>query len=368
LVLKQKVRKLEQEVGPESLVQLLINNKKELDAIALNFLPKTNSNKEIATLYQMMRDYPSRGGKGFRGSLCLLWCELSGGKREDALVTAAALELFQNWILIHDDIEDESDLRRGHPALQRKYGIPLSINAGDALHGKMWELLLTNQEKLGEDVSFQILREFSTMLNETTEGQQMELSWTVTKNWSIAESDYLLMVTKKSAWYTCISPARLGVLLGHRFTHSKDLARHQILRSLIQMGTDMGIAFQIVDDVLNLTASQERYGKEILGDIFEGKRTLMMIHLLSNCSADERKKIISILSKPRQEKTIEEVKSIFDLMTKKGAIEYASDVAHKHAQRGLSLYDKICHDFGLSSTRSYDTIRLLLEYLVKRDY
>ena len=359
---------MEQEVSPESLLELLTRNKKELDAIALRFLPQASPNKEISMLYKMMRDYPSRGGKGFRGSLCLLWCELCGGQREDALVAATALELFQNWILIHDDIEDESDLRRGYPALHRKYGVPLSINAGDALHGKMWELLLSNQEKVGEAISFQILREFSSMLNETTEGQQVELSWTVSKNWEITESDYLLMVTKKSAWYTCISPARIGVILGSISRESTNDDRRRILELLIQMGTDMGIAFQIVDDILNLTASEERYGKEILGDIFEGKRTLMMIHLLSNCNAEERRKIISILSKPRQEKTVQEAKRVFELMKKKRAIEYASDVARKHAQSGLALYDSICRECGLRSTKSYETIRLLLEYLVKRDH
>lgn len=316
----------------------------------------------------MMRDYPSRGGKGFRGSLCLSWCELFGGKREDALSTAAGLELFQNWILIHDDIEDESDLRRGQPALHKKYGIPLSINAGDALHGKMWELLLSSESTLGEEITFRILKEFSTMLNETTEGQQMELSWSVQGNWEITESDYLLMVTKKSAWYTCISPSRMGVILSSVSSDSLSDRQSIVLQNLIQIGTDMGIAFQIVDDVLNLTAAQEKYGKEILGDIFEGKRTLMLIHLLSNCSEEEKRKALSILSKPRQEKNMEEVTEVFELMKKKGAIEYAKEVANAHAKRGLVLYDSICRANGLESTPQSKTTRLLLELLVNRDY
>jgi geranylgeranyl diphosphate synthase type II len=353
-------------MGSESLVRLLARNKKELDSMALKFLPRTSNNKEIATLYEMMRDYPLRGGKGFRGSLCLLWCELFGGKREKALVTASALELFQNWILIHDDIEDESDLRRGYPALHRKYGVPLSINAGDALHGKMWELLLSNEERLGADLSFKVLREFSKMLNETTEGQQMELSWTVSKNWDISEQDYLLMVTKKSAWYTCISPSRLGLMLSS--AGIKDNEMIEIFDRLVQLGADMGIAFQIVDDILNLTGSQERYGKEILGDIFEGKRTLMLIHLLSDSDSADRSKIISILSKPRSEKSLREVRMIFDLMSKRKAIDYASEIARKHASSGLSVYDSICREFDLTASRSYETLKMLLEYLVKRDY
>ncbi len=363
---------MEQEVtfSLNDLLSYLASNKRELDKIVLDFLPVKSQNKEISSLYSMMRDYPSRGGKGFRGSLCLSWCQLFGGRREDALSTAAALELFQNWILIHDDVEDESDLRRGQPALHKKYGIPLAINAGDALHGKMWELLLSGKSSLGEAVAFQILKEFSTMLNETTEGQQLELAWGVQGDWEITESDYLLMVTKKSAWYTCTSPSRMGVILSSSFSASEVPAEDQkkLLQQLVQMGTHMGIAFQIVDDILNLTASQEKYGKEILGDIFEGKRTLMLIHLLSKCEKAEAERIISILSKPRQEKRVAEVREIYDLMQRKGAIEYAKQVADDHAKKGLTLFDSISREYRLESHSYSQITRRLLEFLVSRDY
>jgi geranylgeranyl diphosphate synthase, type II len=359
---------LAQQTGSARLLELLNGNKKELDAIALNFLPKQSQDKQISTLYEMMRDYPSRGGKGFRGSLCLLWCELWGGKRENALITATALELFQNWILIHDDIEDESDLRRGLPALHKKYGIPLSINAGDALHGKMWELLLSNQEKLGEEITFQILKEFSTMLNETTEGQQMELAWNVLQDWGITEAEYLLMVTKKSAWYTCTSPARIGTLLAAPAAFRDFRERKMVLKQISEIGTDMGIAFQIIDDILNLTASQDKYGKEILGDILEGKRTLMLIHLLSSSKDADRQKIVSIMSKPRTEKSVEDVKEVFSSMKSTGSIQYASELAQNYAKSGLAMYDSLCHSRGLDSSRSFGLTRLVLEYLVKRDY
>ena len=243
-----------------SLPVLLSANKKRLDRIFLDFLPKNHNCPEIQILYEMMRDYPSRGGKGIRGTLCLLFCELFGGKKENALITAAALELFQNWILIHDDIEDQSELRRGTPALHRKVGIELAINTGDALQGKMWELLLSNKKLLDPTLTLRILSEFSLMLNETTEGQQMELAWTCGNKWAINEEDYLLMVTKKAAWYTCITPARLGALLAS--SNQKDVAGFgfisdsYVLEKLVSFGTNLGIAFQIVDDVLNLTADE----------------------------------------------------------------------------------------------------------------
>lgn len=344
------------------IVSLLSQNKKELDRIALEFLPKDHACRPISSLYSMMRDYPERGGKGLRGSICLEWCQLFGGSREKGLVTAAALELFQNWILIHDDIEDESDLRRGLPALHRKHGVALSINAGDALHGKMWELLLTNVRTLGPELCCKILSEFSLMLNETTEGQQMELSWTNDSTWDLTEEDYMMMVTKKAAWYTCTSPSRIGVLLAKLDVSTK------LLERLVRLGTNLGIAFQIVDDVLNLTAEASKYGKEILGDLFEGKRTLMLIHLLNNCSTIERREVTSILSKRRYEKTKEEVAGVFQLMNHYGSVSYAEDMARRHSVRALEEYDKLGTEYDLVDSRHFSIIRSLMEYLTKRDY
>jgi geranylgeranyl diphosphate synthase, type II len=346
----------------DELIALLSENKAELDQIALNFLPANHSNPSIDSLYRMMRDYPKRGGKGLRGLLCILWCQLFGGTRDNALITSAALELFQNWILIHDDIEDESDLRRGSPALHKKYGIPLSINAGDALHGKMWELLLHNRDKLGDAVTVSILSEFCNMLNETTEGQQMELDWTVTNNWKIREEDYFLMVTKKAAWYTCITPSRLGLLI------SGNRKKAEIFDQLNGMGTNLGIAFQIVDDILNLTASQDKYGKEILGDIYEGKRTLMMIDLLRKVSLSEKDEIISILSKPRSQKSESEVSRIFTMMKAKGSIEYARSVALRFYQKSNESFENMIKGESLNENDTSHTMKLLFEYLAKRDY
>src|SRR5271165_1213947 len=299
------LKHLEQRSETQTLLDMLSSNKKLLDKIVLDFLPKTSESVEIQLLYDMMRDYPSRGGKGLRGSLCLLWCDLFSGKRQNALVTASALELFQNWILIHDDIEDSSDLRRGLPALHKKYGVELAINAGDALHGKMWELLLSNKSVAGSDMGLSILAEFTRMLNETTEGQQIELSWTSTNNWNISEKDYLLMVTKKSAWYTCITPCRLGLLLSSidkNDVHLLPKSTLEMMERIVDFGTNLGIAFQIVDDVLNLTADEAKYGKEILGDLFEGKRTIMLLHLLNNANKKQQTRVVEILSKQRSEK------------------------------------------------------------------
>ncbi|HEY6282766.1 MAG TPA: polyprenyl synthetase family protein, partial [Nitrososphaerales archaeon] len=110
-----------------------------VDGLILNeLLPKSSKVREVDLLYKMIRDYPARPAKGMRPFLCVTTSRAAGGTEGEALLTAACIELFQNWILIHDDIEDGSELRRGKPALHRKYDVALALNAGDALHARMW--------------------------------------------------------------------------------------------------------------------------------------------------------------------------------------------------------------------------------------
>jgi geranylgeranyl diphosphate synthase, type II len=352
---------------PTNLQELLQSNKKIFDETIMDFLPRFSDNKEIQSLYEMMRDYPSRGGKGLRGTICLLWCQLFGGTKSRALLTSSALELFQNWILIHDDIEDGSEMRRGLPALHRKYGVELAINAGDALHGKMWELLLRNIDDLGSDLSLAILSEFAVMLDHTTEGQQMELSWNYTNKWDISEKDYLSMVTKKSAWYTCITPCRLGLHLSVARSNSGEKSFSDILSQIVDFGTHLGIAFQIVDDVLNLVADESKYGKEILGDLYEGKRTLMIVHLLQSMEPAKKERVLKDLSKPRSLKTATEMNAIFQLMKDSGSILYAREVASKHSSQAMKLFDELVTKYPVDKTAFLET-RSLFQYLTQRDY
>jgi len=362
---------LEVDIESQNLQEMLRTNKKSFDDTVIEFLPRDTDTKEIRVLYDMMRDYPSRGGKGVRGSMCVLWCELFSGKKKKAMITASALELFQNWILIHDDIEDGSEMRRGLPALHKKYGIELAINAGDALHGKMWELLLENRALVGSEITLEIFLEFARMLNQTTEGQQMDLAWNFGNNWNVDESDYLLMVTKKSAWYTCITPCRLGLLLSS-YKHDNKISdftdKKRIMNKIIDFGTHLGIAFQIVDDILNLTADESKYGKEILGDLYEGKRTVMMIHLLRTLSARQRNYVIDLLSKSRETKKLDEMKFIFALMKENGSIDYAREIASKNSALAMKMFDEITMEQSKIHPRIYEQTRYLLEYLTSRDY
>ena len=303
--------------------------KSRVDDLILNrLLPRSSEIREVNLLYTMMRDYPSRQAKGMRPFLCVTACKAAGGAEDDAILTASCIELFQNWILIHDDIEDGSELRRGAPALHRKYPESLALNAGDALHARTWESLLKNEEKLGPEKTVAVLEEFSRMVNQTTEGQHMELGWVTAKRWDLGEKDYHEMCTRKTSWYTVASPCRLGAIIAG--------AGDDVLADLREFGMALGVAFQIQDDALNLVGDEKKYGKAKSDDILEGKRTLILLRLLEVASRDERDRVVAIMNKSREAKTAEDVSYVLSLVDKHDAVGYARKKAAELLKQALA--------------------------------
>ncbi len=343
------------QIGP---LEFLKETKSKIDAYLLDFLPKHHERPEVCRLYEMMRDYPMRAGKMLRPAFCLLICEAFGGNLDDAFNTAAALELLQNWLLIHDDIEDGSDLRRGEPCLHQKHGIPMAINVGDALHCKMWELLNRNADLLGYELAFRILSEFTHLSNQVVEGQHIELSWVRDNRWNLSEEDYWIMCVQKAASYTCITPCRLGAIIAGATKEKVD--------RFIDIGMNLGVAFQIRDDVLNLIGEEGTYGKEIAGDISEGKRTLVLIHLFNACTKIEARSLIAIMDKPREAKREDEIREVLHLMKKYKSIQYAHE-------RSKELVDKACAKFNqefayLPESRAKEIFLHLIHFVIEREY
>lgn len=280
-------------------------------------------------LYDLAADYPRRGGRGFRPSLCIATARAFGTPLELALRTAASIEMIHNAMLIHDDVEDESEQRRGKPTMHKAEGVPIAINVGDLLSLLAMRPLLDNRPILGPEISLRILEETERMARESAEGQAFELGWRRDNIISVGEADYLLMVLKKTCWLATIHPSRVGALIGAG--GALDLDR------CIRFGFFLGAAFQIQDDLLNLEGDAKAYGKELSGDIREGKRTLMLIHLLANANEAERWRLRSMLGQPRDERSDRDVKWVRKRMDVYGSIDYARQVAHGLA--GAAQYE-----------------------------
>jgi geranylgeranyl diphosphate synthase type II len=311
-----------------------------------------------AALYNLIRDYPRRGGKGLRATLCMATCGAFGGRSEDALRTAAAIEMFHNAFLIHDDIEDESISRRGASCLHGRHGIPLAINAGDGLHLQAVAAVLSNIERLGLARTLGLIHEVIHMCRETVEGQAVELDWIRRGHVPEGDHDYIAMVTQKTGWYTCISPCRLGAIAaGHSRGCELDLLGRVFER--------VGVAFQIQDDVLNLIGKESLYGKEILGDLLEGKRTLLLIHLMRALPPAERGEVLAWLIRPRSAKLVTEAEEVVSLMRRMGSIDYARTVAARYAAEAARQFEDTLS--FLPESESKALLRQVIHYVNNRE-
>lgn len=317
-----------------------------------SLLPEHHLRPEIELLYSMMRDYPERGGKGVRSELLLLSAQAHGVRPgtpawESALWLATTLELFQNWVLIHDDITDDSEERRGQPALHRQYGVPLALNAGDALHAYMWGALLQS----GVPGAYP---EVLTMIHRTAEGQHVDLAWVQQGQWALSADDYLDMVRLKTAFYTVVIPLRLGAV-------AAGLAPDVRFE---EAGIALGSAFQIRDDVLNLIGDAAAYGKEIGGDLLEGKRTLIALHWLQSAPDEQRQTFLAEMAKARPDKHPEVIARLLGWLLESGSVAWAQSVADAQAERGLALLAEALQD--VPDQQAAHTILALAEGLAKR--
>jgi geranylgeranyl diphosphate synthase type II len=310
----------------------------------------------LAYLYDLLRDYPSRGGRSLRPTLCIAAAKAFGASCDEALNSAVALELLHNAFLIHDDVEDLSEQRRGRLTMHELHGVPLAVNAGDAMTVLSLRPLLDNRATLGTYTALRILEEAELMGREAVEGQALELGWRRENAVDLDEADYLRMVLKKTCSYTTIFPIRVGAIIAGR--DEGGLAR------LSQFSFFLGAAFQIQDDLLNLVGNPKTYGKETAGDIWEGKRTLMLIHLLLNAERNEQVWLRSLLGSPRGSITADDVAKVRGLMDRYGSIEYGR--AFAHACSGAALHEFSVAFADVPPSRDRDFIERLCTWVIER--
>lgn len=276
----------------------------------------------VREFWALQRTYPERPGKGVRGVLTVLSCLAHGGREEDAMTPAAALELFQNWVLVHDDVEDDSDTRRGLPALHKLVGAPVAINVGDAMHVAMWRLLMTCESPYRDG----LVAEFLDTIERTAEGQHMDLSWIAHETVDVSADAYLSMVKRKTGYYTVSAPLRVGAIA----------AGMKPDPAMTHPALQLGAAFQIRDDVLSLTEDHEgTFGKTYLGDLVEGKRTLVLALALERLEPHAQRRLTEFYKLPANAKSDAAVAEAFDLLQSSGAIAEAQRVAEAMADKAI---------------------------------
>jgi geranylgeranyl diphosphate synthase, type II len=337
-----------------SLVPTVLREYGDLTRTALaKYLP---SREPRRYLYDLLRDYPQRGGKMMRPSICIAAARLFGAPLDNAMRTAVAIEMLHNALLIHDDIEDGSEQRRGRPTLHLLHGTPLALNAGDTLTLLSLRPLLENRTQIGDRLAFRVIEETERMAQESAEGQAMELGWRRYNMTKVGEAEYLEMILKKTCWLGTIYPVRVGALIGSRDSVDLD--------PFLRYGFFLGAAFQIQDDLLNLIAD-EGYGKEKNGDIWEGKRTLMLIRAIRESTLDERARLLEVLTRSREERRRSEVSWIRKLIDKYGCAEYARKIAQGLA--GAALHEYSLLSAGLPDSRDKAFLEQIVTWVIERN-
>ena len=257
---------------------------------------KTKSPKE---LYQPISYTFELGGKRIRPALLMLSNNLFGGKDNDALNAALAIEVFHNFTLLHDDIMDNAPLRRGKETVFKKWGDNTAILSGDVMLVKSYELLSkTNQNCLSE-----LLELFNKTAIEVCEGQQFDMNFESQIDVSI--DDYLKMIELKTAVLLACS-LKMGAIIGG--------ASKQDANYIYEFGKNLGVAFQLMDDILDLYGDPDKVGKQVGGDIIANKKTYLLLKAKELATGDLKKQLeFSLSSKAlKKEAKIEKITSIFN--------------------------------------------------------
>ena len=344
------------------LIDRILGEAKACVDVEIRNLVERNRETGYGPLYDLVADYPFREGKGLRPAILLAAARAAGGTTDQARTSAAALELYHNAFLVHDDVEDASDYRRGRITMLREHGAAVAVNVGDATNVLAMQLLLDNCQRIGMHKTLLVLEEIERMARESVEGQAIELDWIAGRVYDLSDGDYVRMAHKKTCWYTVIAPLRIGVVCGH--APGVAFPRRDELLPLVEIGHLSGIAFQICDDLLNLESEQDVYGKEIAGDLWEGKRTIMLLHYLRTAAPAERRRAIAILDTPRDHKQADDVAWLLGAMHDAGSISYGRHLADQYAERALHADDQLVGLLRAGEDRRF--LREMLRYVVER--
>jgi geranylgeranyl diphosphate synthase type I len=243
-------------------------------------------------LYRASSHYIKSGGKRLRPFLVIKSSELFGGNLRRALPAAAAVELVHNFSLVHDDIMDNDDMRHSVQTVHKHYGMPLAILAGDILFSKAFELLAVNGRAKGisEKAICEMVAKLSSACIQVCEGQATDVRMASMKDeLSIDSPQYINMISKKTAALFELSCA-LGVLSAPN-SSAIDVER------LSWFGRNIGIAFQLVDDLIGITGDPKLTGKAVGNDLREGKKTYPILLALRNAKGQNRSKILKIFGR-----------------------------------------------------------------------
>ena len=273
-------------------------NLEELQKLINERIKKEDFDKEPSLLYKPIKYTLDTGGKRIRPALVLLACNVFSNNIESAIMPAIGLEIFHNFTLLHDDIMDNADVRRNKPTVHNKWNDNIAILSGDAMFIKAYDYFLNN-----EFLNFkEVLRVFNKTAIEVCEGQQYDMNFE--NRTDVTEQEYIEMIRLKTS-VLIAAALKIGALIGGADNKNANL--------LYEFGINIGLGFQLQDDMLDTFGNEEIFGKRIGGDIIANKKTYLLIKAIENADSKTKKNIEKMLEfTSDNNKKIKEVKSIYE--------------------------------------------------------
>lgn len=328
-----------------------------------------------ADIHEALFSYVRHRGKGLRPALLMLCAGAVGGDEMQALPAAAAVEIFQIWTLVHDDIIDRDLLRRGSPTVHSQYaqhgresyqlsgdeaahyGISVAILAGDLQQSWSYALMcdLLEREVSAPLVLRLVRRMASSLTPSLLEGEMLDVQYSLSPIESLSEDDILRMLAGKTAAlleYAAWAGATIG--LGDRSDTAGFAER------LGRFAALCGTAFQLQDDLLGLTADEATLGKPVGSDIREGKRTLLVYYALESAGEEARAQLLSVLG--NKQSTAAQIRGVVDIIVRSGATERVATLANSYVSQALNVLN------ALPDSESKGLLRLWASFLLARSH
>jgi geranylgeranyl diphosphate synthase type I len=298
-------------------------------------------------------EFLDRGGKRWRPTMFLLICEALGKDPKEFLDYVVIPEVVHNGTLLIDDLEDSSESRRGKPCSYKIFGVDIAVNAGNAMYYLPLLPLMLNRAKLHPETLSKLYQVYAEEMINLHFGQAMDIAWHkgLANADEIDEKDYLQMCAYKTGTLARMAAKLAAVLAG---------ANTDLTERLGRFAETIGVAFQIQDDILDLTSREFAKGKGGRGmDITEGKRTLMVIHALKKAQPRDRNRLITILNKHTSEQELRD--EAIGILEKYKSIEYAKQYARNMVKKSWDDISRL-----LSASKAKEKLRLFVQYLVER--
>lgn len=311
-----------------------------------NYIDNQSFKGEPAELYAPIEYILRQGGKRMRPTLCLLACDLFGGNIDDCMIPAVAAEIFHNFTLVHDDIMDQAPLRRGMETVYYKWNSDIALLSGDTMLIKAFQYVLS----MKKDYSYEVFAELCKVALEVCEGQQFDLNFETLENVTLCE--YLEMIRLKTA-VLLGSVLKIGAIVANASSENQ--------KAIYDFGINLGMAFQLQDDIFDCYGDVKVFGKMTGGDISDNKKTYLYLKALELASDEDKRTLLDLFKMPkgRDEKKIQTILNIYDKYDVKNIVSKLMTEYYENSLQNLNEID-------IEEERK-QILREYAEYLYKRN-